>query len=62
MKAEILADGTLKVTPETGLETYALRMWHQHWSKHEVVICGAGVSVFSVELPEHAAPQPESKA
>ena len=28
MKAEILADGTLVIKPETPTEAYALRCWH----------------------------------
>jgi hypothetical protein len=38
MKAELLADGTLAVTPETPTEAYALKCWHNekgalccHW-------------------------------
>lgn len=60
MKAELLSNGTLEVTAETSLESYALLMWHQHWSKHEVVqvvsdtpaaICGAAASAVMLRLP-----------
>jgi len=38
MKTKINEEGKLSITPETGLEAFALRRWSDDWEQHQVTL------------------------
>lgn len=58
MKATILQDGTLKVIPENGTESYALRMWNLGFSMTDHSASTLWIAHDDIQPPQGGEVQP----